>query len=141
MQRPIDILAAPLIVLLSLPATAQESDVPPGWRCESCLLSSGWDIDLTVGTAYSNEDSFEFGDYTGLDDDGFYLVGDVLALFRDADGNLTRGNYIDALVSPIENYFYDPTYGDANAKNNRDRSFADINKVNQKLYKRKYVYI
>jgi MtrB/PioB family decaheme-associated outer membrane protein len=73
-------------LLLAANLHAQSDEAPASWRCESCSVAEGWDIDLEIGGAYSNEDSFEFGDYTGLDDDGGYLFGDVLALYRDNEG-------------------------------------------------------
>ena len=75
-----------MVLTPALPLHAEEVGRPAGWSCQSCQLDEGWDVDLKIGTAYSNEDSFEFGDYTGLDDDGLYLFGDVLALYRDREG-------------------------------------------------------
>jgi MtrB/PioB family decaheme-associated outer membrane protein len=85
MGRLTDIVAGSMVFLLTMPLQAQDESPQSGWRCDSCQLDEGWDIDLKIGTAYSNEDSFEFGDYTGLDDDGLYLFGDVLALYRDTE--------------------------------------------------------
>jgi MtrB/PioB family decaheme-associated outer membrane protein len=85
MGRQIHITVGVLVLLL---ATAGQAETAPSdWRCESCEFSDGWDVDLKFGTAWSNEDSFEFGDYTGLDDDGLYLFGDVLALYRNNEGD------------------------------------------------------
>ena len=78
---------AGLMLLLQTAPLRAEGNVPPSdWQCNSCLAAEGWDVDLKIGTIYSDEDSFEFGDYTGLDDDGFYVLGDVLALYRDNEG-------------------------------------------------------
>lgn len=87
MGRRTDIAAGVMILFMAVPVQAQDGTPPADWLCASCGFTDGWDIDLKVGTAYSNEDSFEFGDYTGLDDDGIYLFGDVLALYRDNDGD------------------------------------------------------
>jgi MtrB/PioB family decaheme-associated outer membrane protein len=65
---------------------AQKNPAPPGWTCNLCLAAEGWELDMTAGPAYVGDDAYKFGDYTGLDDDGFYLFGDALALYRDQDG-------------------------------------------------------
>ena len=86
MQKQVYI-ATGITALLVTAALQAEDDIQPvGWNCSSCLAAEGWDLDVKAGGVYSNEDSFEFGDYTGRDDDGFYLSGDVLALYRDDEG-------------------------------------------------------
>ena len=87
MRRLTYIVTGLVALLLTMSLQAQDEAPPVSWRCDSCGLNAGWDVDLKIGTAYSDEDSFEFGDYTGLDDDGAYLFGDVLALYRDNEGN------------------------------------------------------
>ncbi|MGI9291207.1 MAG: MtrB/PioB family outer membrane beta-barrel protein, partial [Gammaproteobacteria bacterium] len=75
------------IVLLACNAYADEKVPPLGWSCQSCEIAEGWDIDLKAGFSYVTDDNYEFGDYTGFDDDGFFLTGDVLALYRDSEGD------------------------------------------------------
>jgi MtrB/PioB family decaheme-associated outer membrane protein len=50
-----------------------------GQACELCASSAGWELDISLGPAYVSDDSFRFGDYTGLENKGFYLFGDVFA--------------------------------------------------------------
>lgn len=62
------------------PALAQEPDTS-AWTCERCLVPDGWSLDLSIGPAYVDEDAFRFGNYTGLDEKGTYLFGDVFAQY------------------------------------------------------------
>jgi MtrB/PioB family decaheme-associated outer membrane protein len=83
--------AAALVTVISglIPGLsyAQENSAPPGWTCSRCLAADGWELDIKAGPAYVGDDDYKFGDYTGLDDDGVYLFGDALALYRDQEGH------------------------------------------------------
>ena len=58
--------------------------------CELCLSSAGWELDISAGPAYVSDDSFRFGDYTGLEDKGFYLFGDVFARYWGENAEFVR---------------------------------------------------
>jgi MtrB/PioB family decaheme-associated outer membrane protein len=71
-----------LLALSGLPVAAFSQDAPSlDWPCESCALSDGWEWDIEVGPAYLADDAFRYGDYTGLDEKGVYLFGDVFGRF------------------------------------------------------------
>lgn len=56
------------------------------WRCRLCPFESGWSGSVTAGAGYVSDDSFEFGDYTGLEEQGVYpiLGGEVRYRGEDA---------------------------------------------------------
>jgi len=58
--------------------------------CELCGPVSGWELDIKAGPGYVSGDNFRFGDYTGLEDDGLYLFGDVFARYRGEDAEFVR---------------------------------------------------
>ena len=71
-----------LLAVSVLPVAAFSQDAPPlDWSCESCALTDGWEWDIEVGPAYLTDDAFRYGDYTGLDEKGVYLFGDVFGRF------------------------------------------------------------
>jgi MtrB/PioB family decaheme-associated outer membrane protein len=61
-----------------------------GWTCELCAPSAGWEMDVEAGPGYVSDADFRFGDYTGLDDDGFYLFGDAFARYWGDDAHYMR---------------------------------------------------
>lgn len=81
-----NVIVAMLILLLPGSLNAQEASAPPDWICSRCMSTEGWELDIKAGSAYVSDDDYEFGDYTGLDDAGVYLYGDMLALYRDKEG-------------------------------------------------------
>lgn len=74
-----------LIILLCGGARdlAAGTAVPEHWSCSQCDPDPGWTLDLTLGPAYVADDAYQFGDYSGLDEKGAYLFGDL------------RGEYVD----------------------------------------------
>ena len=77
-----------LLALAGLPVAAFSQDAAPvGWSCDSCVLSDGWKWDIEGGPAYLADDAFRFGDYTGLDEEGVYLFGDVFGRFWGKDAS------------------------------------------------------
>jgi MtrB/PioB family decaheme-associated outer membrane protein len=77
---------------------AADSAAPPEGWCAKCVPAEGWEVDIKAGSLWVSDDEFAFGDYTGLDDNGFYAAGDALALYRD-----NAGNYVN-----FEAYLYSP---------------------------------
>ena len=79
---------AVLFALAGLPGLALAQDSPPeNWNCESCPLSAGWEWDIEGGPAYLADNAFRYGDYTGLDDKGLYLFGDVFGRYWSEDAS------------------------------------------------------
>ncbi len=77
-----------LFALAGLPVAAFSQDAPPqNWSCESCALSDGWEWDIEGGPAYLADDAFRYGDYTGLDEKGVYLFGDVFGRYWGEDAS------------------------------------------------------
>ena len=64
-------------------------DQPPvdtsQWKCKFCAFEKGWSGDLDLGLGYVSRDSFKFGEYTGLNEQGGFLVGNGSARFRGED--------------------------------------------------------
>ena len=74
------------VLLAALPATSKTAETSPeSWSCETCPAVTGWEWNIDGGIAYLVDDAFRFGDYTGLDDSGAYLMGDVLGHYRGDD--------------------------------------------------------
>jgi MtrB/PioB family decaheme-associated outer membrane protein len=64
--------------------------VPSSWLCERCAGWPGWNLDLTLSPAYVADDAYRFGDYTGLDETGAYLFGDLLLGYVDDQARYLR---------------------------------------------------
>ena len=66
--------------LLMISGTSHAADSrPTDWQCANCAFPQGVKLETTAGAGYQSDDSFKFGDYTGLDNDGAFLVGDFTA--------------------------------------------------------------
>ena len=65
---------------------AQES-TNDGWQCALCAYPEGWFLDTEIGGGYVSDDSFLFGNYTGLNDQGGYFIGDVVADYWGQSGD------------------------------------------------------
>jgi MtrB/PioB family decaheme-associated outer membrane protein len=77
-----------LFVALSmqLPAHAAEPEVDTSkWRCKYCPFEEGYSGDVEFGAGYVSEDSFKFGEYTGLHEDGGFFVGNANIRYRGED--------------------------------------------------------
>ena len=73
------------------PRPAHPGDIDTSnWDCQLCAPSNGWEIDAEAGAGYVTDDEFYFGNYTGLDDDGTYLTGDVFARYWSTHGDQLR---------------------------------------------------
>lgn len=78
--------ATALMLAVGLPVAAQEeteAEEPPAsntpeppdlsrWQCRNCPLVSGWRGSVLFGAGYVSDDYFEFGNYRGLEQQGFY---------------------------------------------------------------------
>ncbi len=55
------------------------------WECEYCEYTEGYSGELDVGVGVVSDDSFKFGEYTGLTEEGAYLIGNVRLLYRNEE--------------------------------------------------------
>ncbi|MDH3899842.1 MAG: MtrB/PioB family decaheme-associated outer membrane protein, partial [Gammaproteobacteria bacterium] len=77
-----------LFVALSmqLPAHAAEPAVDTSkWRCKYCEFEEGYSGELEFGAGHVSEDSFKFGEYTGLHNEGGFFVGNADIRYRGED--------------------------------------------------------
>lgn len=100
-------LAAVILLVLAAPASAQDDEEEPSradmrraadrwqlpepdtanWRCRNCPFPAGWNGSYELGAGIVSDDSFEFGDYRGLEDEGVFPVLEGEALYRGEDGD------------------------------------------------------
>ncbi len=79
------------IVLLCLSGAALAAQSQPeGWSCDRCDQGRNWNLNLNLAPAYVADDAFRFGDYTGMDEKGGYLTGDVIANYVDERARYLR---------------------------------------------------
>lgn len=59
------------------------------WKCKYCpdLAEKPWEVKLNVGLGYTSNDSYKFGEYNGLAEEGVFLIGDFDARYRDDEAN------------------------------------------------------
>src|SRR6476661_6920703 len=68
-------------------AAAAEPEVDTSkWPCKFCEFEAGFSATPNLGVGYVSEDSAKFGEYTGLDQKGAYVVADGDARYRDQEG-------------------------------------------------------
>jgi MtrB/PioB family decaheme-associated outer membrane protein len=66
-----------LAVAAALGSSATAVAAPPDtaeWTCSKCPFDRGYRSEAELGGAYVDDDSAKFGDYTGLDEKGGYVV-------------------------------------------------------------------
>ncbi|MHB8668317.1 MAG: MtrB/PioB family decaheme-associated outer membrane protein [Burkholderiales bacterium] len=73
-------------------AGAQAAVDTSQWKCESCKFEEGGSGTVDVGAASVSEKSAKFGDYTGLNKKGGYVIGDAAASYRGKDADYWRIN-------------------------------------------------
>ena len=68
--------AAVAAVLASAAAGAQEAPRPDTstWKCEKCPFAKGYQADYEIGGALVSDDAARFGNATGYDEEGGYVV-------------------------------------------------------------------
>lgn len=80
---------------MQLPTLAAEPAVDTSqWRCKYCEFEEGYSGELELGAGYVSDDSFKFGEYTGLNDEGGFFVGNGNARYRSEDAT-----YVDLSVT------------------------------------------
>ncbi len=70
--------------------STEAAEAPADWQCAGCIVWQAWNVDLSLAPAYVADDAYRFGDYTGLDEKGAYLFGDLLGDYRDDNANYFR---------------------------------------------------
>jgi MtrB/PioB family decaheme-associated outer membrane protein len=60
-------------------ASAQQAAAPDTseWTCSKCPFDRGYRSEVELGAAHVDEDSAKFGDYTGLDEKGGYVIANA----------------------------------------------------------------
>ena len=76
-------------------AQAQESD-PKIYSCKQCVKYTGWRGYFDFGPGYVSDDSLRFGDYRGLQQEGYTVALDGEAHYRDLEGK-----YFDLYMSNL----------------------------------------
>jgi len=86
-----------LLGVLCLPLSAYSvADVPgpgtadvdtSGWKCKYCAFEEGFSGEVEAGAGYVSDDSFKFGEYNGLNDEGVFGIGNASARYRDENAN------------------------------------------------------
>ena len=87
-----------LLVLIALstqltPAVADDmSPAMPAmdtseWKCEYCVVVEGWSGEIEIGLGNVSGDSYKFGEYSGLNEQGGFFVGNTDLYYRDQDAS------------------------------------------------------
>ncbi len=78
-------------MILSAPARTVAQDAPAvdtsKWVCKYCPFEEGFDANAELGAGYVSDDSFKFGEYTGLTDQGGFVIGNATARYRSKEGS------------------------------------------------------
>lgn len=56
------------------------------WTCSKCPFDRGYRSEVELGGAYVDEDSAKFGDYTGLDEKGGYVIANAAGRAAEESG-------------------------------------------------------
>lgn len=80
-----------LAVVACLQAAAARAEEPAApdtssWSCSKCPFEKGYEADVQLGAGYLDDSSAKFGDYTGLDDKGGYVIADAEGHYAAEDG-------------------------------------------------------
>jgi MtrB/PioB family decaheme-associated outer membrane protein len=69
-------------------AAAAETAANPAaeWTCSKCPFGTSYEATADIGGAYVDESSAKFGDYTGLDQEGGYLIADAEGRYASESG-------------------------------------------------------
>ena len=79
---------AALVLLITLARVAQAQETVNEVRdCRTCPSGAGWEVDIEGGPAYLSDDAFAFGNYTGFDQKGWYLLSDFFGRYWGENAN------------------------------------------------------
>ena len=81
----------PIFILSLYAITAAAGDVDTidtsKWKCKYCPFEEpGWSGEFDLGLEYVSDDSYKFGEYSGLINQGLYFIGDMDLRQRGEDG-------------------------------------------------------
>ena len=68
-------------------AVAEPAAEPAIYKCRQCVKYTGWRGTIDFGATYISDDSYRFGDYRGLEEEGLYAAVDGDIHFRNLQGN------------------------------------------------------
>ncbi len=87
-QRSIPLLLAAVILSMSMRVDAQHAPAvdTSRWTCKYCPFEEGFSLTPELGAGYVTDDSAKFGEYTGLNEEGAYVVADAQGRYRTKDG-------------------------------------------------------
>jgi MtrB/PioB family decaheme-associated outer membrane protein len=78
------------MAILSLPVRAGADETPAvdtsRWTCKYCPFDEGFSASVELGPGWVSDDSFKFGEYTGLNKQGGFAVANAEARYRKRDG-------------------------------------------------------
>ncbi len=87
----ISIILFPLTLMSAQAATAVAADNIAAdtskWACKYCEFEKGYSGTVDLGVGNVSEDSFQFGEYTGLNEEGVFLIGDASLRSRGENAN------------------------------------------------------
>ncbi len=73
-----------------MPMRTEAEDAPAvdtsRWACKFCPFEEGFSASVELGGGYVSDDSFKFGEYTGLNQQGAFAVANADARYRNRDG-------------------------------------------------------
>jgi MtrB/PioB family decaheme-associated outer membrane protein len=74
--------------LASAAAMADDASAPDtsSWKCSKCPFGESYDASAELGGGYLDDSSAKFGDYTGLDEKGGYVVADAEGSYQSESG-------------------------------------------------------
>ena len=75
-----------LLIFAHSTGLAQETRRADG-DCDRCVSAAGWELDVEGGPAYVDDDAFPFGNYTGFDEKGWYLLSDFFGRYWGEDAS------------------------------------------------------
>ena len=75
-----------LLLGVQSPATEAQETEPSIYKCKQCVKYTGWRGILDFGLGWVNDDSLRFGDYRGLEEQGFYAAIDGDIHYRNLQG-------------------------------------------------------
>jgi MtrB/PioB family decaheme-associated outer membrane protein len=78
-SHKLSLAVAAVLLVAGSGVRADETAAPDtsAWACSKCTFAQGYRSDAEIGAGYLDESSAKFGDYTGLDEDGAYLVANA----------------------------------------------------------------
>jgi len=93
-RRTISVILLAVLAVLSIGAIAAEpADSAAAqtidtttWKCRLCPFSYGYTGEVEFGLGYLSEDSYKFGEYNGLVDQGTYFIGNADVQYRSEEG-------------------------------------------------------